>query len=130
MHIDDFELVDLALGNQWEVKHHQLYNIDPDQADLIEGFTTDTTIWHTHFVEDLVLAVNHERGVALDIGWYPDSRSDGNYHLQLLRLTEPEAIDWDPPLRSFKTRSLDELIAEIAAIRSPASSPGDEKEWL
>ena len=109
-----FEFVDLNIGESWKLTYNKLSSLDPEDNDLSEKELEHYFLGL--FTEDLVQIENSNRGLAIDVGWYPDSELNGNFVLLLLNLFGDEGADWEAPLLRFETRSLSTLIKEISRI--------------
>jgi len=64
--LDRPTLVDLELGNDWEITYNQLYNLDPTETGLYEN--NRFPVW-AYFSEDLLQVKNERQGILLDVGW-------------------------------------------------------------
>lgn len=114
MDVSNLKLVELPATENWEIRHHRLYDLSPYDASAVTGFRKGWTIWHTHFDEDLFLAVNSTKGELVDVGWYPDADPNGNFRLVLLNYDRKEEVgDWDNPLIDLVTRSIDTIRAKL-----------------
>jgi hypothetical protein len=130
--LNDIPIVALSLPDGWELKRNELLELDPFEVpDDPEG-----TIWQLGFLEDLVWAINRDRSLFLDVGWFPDSDPSGAYLLTL------SVLELDPTSNGFgsgremfrfETRSLGELVSRIheaaeatpsPRLKRPSRSPG------
>ncbi len=106
-----FEIVDIEVGPGWKLTYNTLFNLDPESNDL-----TPEELEHYSLgmlTQDLV-QIESNFGL-IDVGWYPDSELDGCFRLRVLK-KEGESFDWQNPISSFETRSLEELIDEMLRI--------------
>jgi hypothetical protein len=96
----------------WHVDHHEWREVDP--SSLAEG----SPAWD-YLQEDLAQLRNDERGLLVDIGWYPAGRREGRYAIVVLFEN-----DWDRPVSRFMTTSLQEAISRLdAVLESPPAIP-------
>lgn len=122
MHINDLERATIEARRGWEVTYHELYNLSPEVANAIEGCPDGFSIWHSHFSQDLLQMKNGEKGLLLDVGWYPHSDPSGSFGLALIGFTpadEPgqeEEYHWDRPLLEYQSRDLASLLDKISQI--------------
>jgi len=84
MDINEIPLVDFLKATGWFVSLHKLYYLSPNDANQVEGIQTDVTVWDTIFVQDLFEAVNDDKLLLLDVGWYPDGDVNGQFRLELV----------------------------------------------
>lgn len=117
MDIADLRLLEFEVEKEWEILHHQLYNISPQDASTLSGLPSGASIWPTHFVEDLFQAINQSKKLLIDVGWYPDSDPTGCFRFLLLTF-ENGQTDWRNPLQSIATQSLNQLVSLIASFLS------------
>ncbi|WP_129349776.1 hypothetical protein [Sorangium cellulosum] len=85
----------------WCVSTNGLREIDPS------SLTIDHPHWE-FFEEDLLVLVHAHREAVLDLGWYPEMRSEGQFRAELII-----AEDWTNPTVTLSTRNLDEIVAWI-----------------
>jgi hypothetical protein len=112
MNIGDVPKVTFRAHPNWEVTYNELYSIQPSEANSIEGFTEDFTIWHSHFGEDMLQIRNTNAGLLLDVGWHPHYDPLGQYFLKLISIQQGEVL-WESPILSFETRNLASLVTKI-----------------
>lgn len=115
------EKASIKTSGAWKILHHRFFQVSPEDADKMEIEEKGWTVWNLCFLEDLLQVVNSSAGLLLDVGWYPDSDPSGTYRLQLVRVHEEgkeghASYDWHNPVVDFRTRCLDELLAEIHRI--------------
>jgi hypothetical protein len=115
MNIADVGKIDFRTPAGWNVAYHELYDIQPCDADSIEGFTDDFPIWHSHFGQDLLQIINVQSGILLDVGWGPSFDPSGQFRLCLIKV-QNDQFDWTAPLLTFETRDLLALRAKIDAL--------------
>ena len=114
MDINEIPLVDFLKATGWFVSLHKLYYLSPNDANQVEGIQTDVTVWDTIFVQDLFEAVNDDKLLLLDVGWYPDSDVNGQFRLELVSKSNlDEDYDWMNPVMKLETRSIDLLVSTI-----------------
>lgn len=96
----------------WRVDHHEWREIDP--SSLPGG----SPAWD-YLQEDLAQLRNDERGLLVDVGWYPAGRREGRYAIAVLFEN-----DWDRPVSRFMTTSFQEAISHLdAVLESPPPIP-------
>ena len=114
MDINEIPLVDFLKATGWFVSLHKLYYLSPNDANQVEGIQTDVTVWDTIFVQDLFEAVNDDKLLLLDVGWYPDGDVNGQFRLELVSKSNlDEDYDWMNPVMKLETRSIDLLVSTI-----------------
>ncbi|MCR8979551.1 hypothetical protein [Brevibacillus laterosporus] len=95
------KLQPFRIPSAWKVDYNTFIELDPkilDEAD---------SKW-MHFTEDL-LQISHSRyPILVDVGWYPEGNSHGEYGLEVIK-----DHDWSNPLESFSTNDKDEMVAKI-----------------
>lgn len=113
------QLATIRIGSGWQIAYHRLLRLSPDRAEEVDTNVPGVSIWHLHFNEDLLQIINPDRGLLVDVGWYPDSDPAGAFRLVIVRRrtgSEDPArppYDWRNPLFEFRTRSVENLVAEI-----------------
>ncbi len=113
------ELATIRIGSSWQIAYHRLLRLSPDRAGEVATTVPGVTIWHLSFNEDLLQIINPDRGLLVDVGWYPDSDPTGAFGLVIVRRREEgedparPSYDWRNPLFEFRTRSVEDLVAEI-----------------
>ena len=100
-----YEKVEFDMPAKWKLNYNKLLKIDPDTISI-----EDDKIWYK-FSEDILNMVNTEHNILLDIGWYPEFNRDGHYGLVVI-----ENNEWQKPLETFVTRSVQELTDKILLI--------------
>ena len=116
---EQIPLVRLALSSGWEVKHHQLVEVEPTDADDIVHPQVD--VWELFFSQDLFWAVHDGNARLIDVGWYPDADRNGRYRLIVAELRRAITRSGKPgygagrELERKETRSLKELVDAINA---------------
>ena len=114
MDINEIPLVDFLKATGWFVSLHKLYYLSPNDANQVEGIQTDVTVWDIIFVQDLFEAVNDDKLLLLDVGWYPDGDVNGQFRLELVSKSNlDEDYDWMNPVMKLETRSIDLLVSTI-----------------
>lgn len=106
----DFERITLTVSCDWEILYNKLTVFDPDAHELTEEEFDFYTLGL--FTQNMVQIESKSKASLIDIGWYPDSETDGSYLLQMLPIKDGEC-DWLHPVTEFKTRSLQQLIVKI-----------------
>jgi len=86
------------------VNLNEFTEIDPNN---INEEAEDEDIWF-NFKQDLLQIENKHFRILIDLGWYPDFNSEGNFRFVLIR-----DYQWDEPVRSIQTRNKDEIVAII-----------------
>lgn len=81
---------------------NSLTELDPEQLN-----ESDTEEWF-NFTKDLLQMKHTQYNILLDVGWYPESKPDGVYGLELIK-----NHDWNNPIVSFDTRNKKQLIEKI-----------------
>lgn len=113
------DLASIETSDGWQITYHRLFNISPDEAPNVEVRGGGMSIWQLCFHEDLLHVVNKDRGLLLDVGWYPDSDPSGSFRLRLIQEKKPGVnagrppYDWQHPRIDYETRSLDQLLGKI-----------------
>jgi len=113
------EKASIKTSDGWQITHHRLFNVSPDEAPKVEVRGGKVSIWHLCFIEDLLQIVNRGRGLLLDVGWYPGSDPSGSFRLTVIQEKKPgiktdrSPYDWEHPQIDYKTRSLDQLLGKI-----------------
>jgi hypothetical protein len=111
MRVDEIVSAEVNVGPKWRVTYHTLINLDPEDVPHIEGLSPEDNLWH-NFGEDLLQIRNDDKGLLLDVGWYPSWEPTGEYVLRILE-ADAENYDWEHPREQFRTRSLRELLEAI-----------------
>jgi hypothetical protein len=117
-------VVPIALPAGWEILRNTLRDLDPTSADQVT--VNVGTVWQMMFHEDLLWAVNRNRSLVLDVGWYPDSDPTGSYFVDLRKLVSPSIPDSPRDgrhatvlggfIERFETRSLAEVVCAITRL--------------
>lgn len=110
MHINEVDIVDISHSSEWQVTYCTLMNVPPGTE--VEDMPRGETPWDAFFVQDLLQVLSGSKKMLIDVGWYPERDSSGCFQLLLLR-TISAAADWDNPLLTYETKSLDDLIAKV-----------------
>jgi hypothetical protein len=113
--IGEARRVTFHLPVEWKITFHELYNIHPSEADSIQGFPMDVSIWHTYFGQDLLQIRNDKAGLLLDVGWYPHADPSGRFGLKLIKRVQENWL-WESPIESVATRDLDSLVSAITQL--------------
>ena len=115
MKVTDVQLVDLAVGPNWEVRYNALHNLAPADVPLVEGISSED-VWML-FSQDLVQIYHRGTRELIDVGWYPDHNPDGLFRLIALDPTTGENnYDWQNPRLEFETRDLSHLLYQISTL--------------
>jgi len=96
----------IHLNESWEITHHELYEIET--SILSKSNPTIPDEFLDYLVEDLFQASNTSKGLTLDIGWYPESDSNGEYFLKLIKDS-----DWTNPMVVLHGRNIEKIIEKI-----------------
>lgn len=72
------------------------------------GIPTEEQAEQLH--QDIFIVMSPDRKTTIDLGWYPDSDSNGAFTIFYV-----ENEDWDEPTASFNTRSIGEAMRVFAA---------------
>ncbi|CAG0935870.1 hypothetical protein TFLX_04721 [Thermoflexales bacterium] len=115
----DPPLQPLRIPAGWHVAYNQFFDIEPDMtAEAYSG-----SWWY--FSEDMLQLKHAEWKLLLDLGWYPESRPEGNFKIYLVQLMDdveemPDA--WESPLATFSSPSRQEIVKTIEAwlLKPPA----------
>lgn len=111
----------LPAGPEWQVTHHRLFAVSPDEADKVPVQGGKVTVWDLCFLEDLFQATNQSKGLLLDVGWYPHADPTGSFRLVVVRQVNGEQsnrppYDWNNPVVDLRTRSLSEVLQKIREV--------------
>lgn len=100
--VSSARLQPLRIPAGWCVILNNLHDIDPGESEQI-----DDEGWK--YLDEDLLAVRHDNfGITVDVGWYPAMSPDGQYRAHVIGKD-----DWESPLHTLTTRSLQELIAWV-----------------
>src|SRR5437870_2757507 len=80
------EKASIQAGNEWQITHHRLFNVSPEDADKVEVKGGGVTVWDLCFLEDLLQVVNPSKGLLLDVGWYPHADPAGAFRLVVVQI--------------------------------------------
>lgn len=120
MHRSELSRYSFQVGAGWQVTYNEFYGVDPETADSIEGYSDGYTVWNCHFNEDLVQIRNEQRGLLIDVGWYPYYDPTGHYKARVLswRLLESGEMgfDWLHPISVLTTRRPEEVVDFVEAL--------------
>ena len=109
-----FNIVKLPLSPAWEITYNTLHELDPCNHELSKDDFKKYSLGL--FTQDLLQIANTEKGLLIDVGWYPDSDPAGCYGMELVRQDSQGDWFWEEPVVEFETRSLADLIAKINEI--------------
>ncbi len=100
----------LRIPAGWIVRYHDLREIDPSP----EAFAGS---W---LREDLLQLINGESGVLVDVGWYPEGNSDGEFSVVVYRgdFRGERTHEYHTPSRLA-------MVAEVERLLLFGSSPPD-----
>jgi hypothetical protein len=99
-------LAPLRIPTGWKVAWNDLLELDFESGELCEG----ESIWDLK--EDLLLLEHQQRGIIIDLGWYPSFNSMGSFRLVAVRIASGEADqpdEWARPIRKHECRSFGEV---------------------
>lgn len=113
-------VVNLPAG--WELTHHQLFDVSPNEVGKFHVVGGDMSIWDLCFLEDLLQARNVGREILLDVGWYPHADPSGEYRLLVMpavfdsKNNKLISCDWDKTSTDYSTKSLSDLLEKLKSI--------------
>lgn len=111
------DLIRMSIPRGWAVLDNKFYDVDSqmtDDSDFIinwyEGFIEDVLwIQETQLTEKGKFVIPETNHFNLDIGWYPDSRIDGEYCATLSWCSTQELIG----LETFRSKNRFEIRDKI-----------------
>ncbi|MBT2259869.1 hypothetical protein [Bacillus safensis] len=93
-----FNIHPLRITEGWIVRYNNFREIDPKKLE------TEDDRWFM-FTESLLQLYHEKSSITLDLGWYPDLSSDGNYIVLIVKNT-----DWDNPIQEFSSDDYTKVI--------------------
>lgn len=96
--IPEVNIHPLRITEGWIVRYNNFREIDPKKLE------TEDDRWFM-FTESLLQLYHEKSSITLDLGWYPDLSSDGNYLVLIVKNT-----DWDNPIQEFSSDDYTEVI--------------------
>lgn len=113
----DIQLLSIWLSEPWVVHHNRLMDLEPFDAASVEHPIESG--WQLLFTEDLFAATNEEKGLAVDVGWFPDGDPQGSFVISLCTLRNSKRRNGSTRLvpgemiRQVRTRRLAEVVQAI-----------------
>ncbi len=114
------EQATIIVGKGWKITYHRLFHLSPAEAESVVVKGKGVSIWDLCFLEDLLQIENTDKGLFLDVGWFPHADPSGTFRLVVVRLHGEEGkkssrspYDWENLVLDFETRSVAELLAKI-----------------
>lgn len=95
-----FPLQPLRIPAGWQVLHNTFSEYDP---------AVDSLEYADELCEDLLQVQNHN--LLIDLGWYPEGKTDGSYMLCLVDVSSE--CPFDSPLTICRSQSKQEIVERI-----------------
>lgn len=110
------KLLRLQVPRGWAVLDNKLYDIDP----IVDNDGSSIANWYEGFIEDVIwiqetkltengLVIPKHNHFNVDVGWYPDSRIEGEYCATLSWCSPEEMID----VEKFRSKNRFEIRDKI-----------------
>lgn len=112
--LKNLQLAPLRIPTGWKIINNNFYDISPDMEYFIDGIPNGDS-WEL-FTQDLLQLQHDHYNLVLDLGWYPEADSKGNYKIVLLK-----KYDWENPIRTIESINKDKTIKAINKLLSEIS---------
>lgn len=102
----------LRIPSGWQIAYNQFFDVEPDSATE----ACSESWWH--FNEDMLQLTNVQRGLLLDLGWYPEHQPDECFRLVLIQFTSNEddmIAAWNHPFAAYESSSRHDVVMTIEA---------------
>jgi hypothetical protein len=120
-----------ALTAGWRMDYNMFYDVEPSEK-LTPIGSKELLCWDV-FKDSLLLLENEEKGVFIDLGWYPEANPEGQFCISLMNIEER---NWQDPSFEFCSKSKLEIVKKLEQILFNISngleleSPIKEKLYL
>lgn len=117
--LPDPPLQPLRISQDWQVAYNQFFDVEPDSTTQ----AYNGSWWH--FKEDMLQLTNSQRGLLLDLGWYPEHQPDRCFRLVLIQFTSNEddmIAAWNHAFAAYESPLRHEVVMTIEAwLHNPPS---------